>query len=65
LEFYNGERPHQALDYGTPDRVYATGQGGGALIVDKFGDDGGNRFRYALPGESCALRGAGTAAALL
>ena len=38
FEFYNGERPHQALDYDTPDRVYASGQGGGALIVDKFGE---------------------------
>lgn len=36
--FYNGERPHQALAYHTPDRVYATGQGGGAKIVDKFGE---------------------------
>ena len=35
--FYNGERPHQSLGYQTPDRVYATGQGGGAKIIDKFG----------------------------
>ena len=34
--FYNGERPHQALDYKTPDVVYRTAIGGGALIVDKF-----------------------------
>jgi len=35
--FYNGERRHQALRYQTPDRVYMTGQGGGAKIIDKFG----------------------------
>lgn len=34
--FYNTERPHQALDYDTPDEVYRTGVGGGARIVDKF-----------------------------
>lgn len=34
--FYNTERPHQALDYCTPDEVYRTGVGGGARIVDKF-----------------------------
>ena len=37
--FYNAERPHQALSYETPNRVYRTGVGGGALIVDKFNDD--------------------------
>lgn len=36
--FYNAERPHQALGYETPTRVYSEGTGGGALIVDKFGD---------------------------
>lgn len=36
--FYNAERPHQALGYETPDRVHRAGVGGGALIVDKFGD---------------------------
>ena len=35
--FYNGERPHQSLGNRTPDRVYASRQGGGAMIVDKFG----------------------------
>ena len=37
--FYNAERPHQSLGYQTPDHVYRSGVGGGALIVDKFGDD--------------------------
>jgi putative transposase len=35
--FYNGERGHQSLGYQKPDVVYATGQGGGAKIIDKFG----------------------------
>jgi len=38
--FYNGERPHQALNYKTPNMVYMTATGGGAMIVDKFGGAG-------------------------
>lgn len=38
--FYNGERLHQALAYKTPNVVYASAKGGGALIIDKFGDAG-------------------------
>jgi putative transposase len=34
--FYNGERMHQSLENKTPDVVYASGVGGGALIVDRF-----------------------------
>jgi putative transposase len=34
--FYNGERPHQSLADQTPDIVYRTAEGGGALIIDKF-----------------------------
>ncbi len=34
--FYNTERPHQSLDQKTPEGVYQTGIGGGAMIVDKF-----------------------------
>lgn len=41
FNFYNGERGHQSLGYQTPDRVYATGQGGGAKIIDKFGRPSG------------------------
>ena len=37
--FYNAQRPHQSLGYQTPDHVYRTGVGGGALIIDRFGDD--------------------------
>ena len=35
--FYNGERPHQSLANNTPDAVYRSAIGGGAMIVDKFG----------------------------
>jgi len=34
--FYNVERPHQSLSNQTSIRVYESGQGGGAMIVDKF-----------------------------
>lgn len=37
FSFYNEERPHQSLGYLTPDDVYASGRGGGAMIVDKYG----------------------------
>lgn len=32
--FYNSERPHQALGQETPDVVYRSAMGGGAMIVD-------------------------------
>jgi putative transposase len=34
--FYNDERPHQSLGQKTPEVVYRTAVGGGAVIVDKF-----------------------------
>ena len=34
--FYNQDRPHQSLGDQTPNAVYASAQGGGALIVDKY-----------------------------
>jgi putative transposase len=34
--FTNGERPHQSLGNKTPDVVYRTAIGGGAVIVDKL-----------------------------
>lgn len=38
--FYNSERPHQTLGHKTPEVVYQTAMGGGAVIVDKFRRDG-------------------------
>jgi len=35
---YNTERPHQSLAYQTPDSVYISASGGGALIIDKFAE---------------------------
>lgn len=35
--FYNGKRPHQALQNLTPDVLHQRAQGGGAMIVDKYG----------------------------
>ena len=53
--FYNGERPHQALNYLTPDRVYASGEGGGAMIVDKYGSVSGPEENVSSAGEHGAL----------
>ncbi len=36
FDFYNEERPHQSLGDLTPDVVYRTASGGGAMIVDKY-----------------------------
>ncbi len=36
FDFYNDERPHQSLNYQTRDVVFASGEGGGA-ILDKCG----------------------------
>ncbi len=33
---YNAQRPHQSLQYKTPNVVYASGTNGGALIVEKY-----------------------------
>ena len=36
--FYNEERPHQSLANQTPTAVYQTASGGGAMILEKYGD---------------------------
>jgi putative transposase len=40
FQFYNQDRWHQSLAYKTPDEVYKTAIGGGAMIVDKFNETG-------------------------
>jgi putative transposase len=49
--FYNATRPHQALGYETPDHVYRLGVGGGALIIDKFGDTDKGREKSGSTGQ--------------
>jgi putative transposase len=51
--FYNGERPHQSLSNHTPNRVYETGHGGGAKIVDKFSKEEKSET-VAKPGQRCS-----------
>ncbi len=53
--FYNQERPHQSLGYLTPEAVYRSGEGGGAKIVDRFGQadaELGQRQTAAIAGAS-------------
>ena len=38
VAFDNHERPHQSLGYLTPEAVDRSGEGGGANIVDRFGE---------------------------
>lgn len=50
--FYNGERPHQSLGNLTPNTVYATANGGGARIVDKFSNNGAAPSRCEKDGHT-------------
>jgi putative transposase len=63
FSFYNEERPHQSLGYQTPGTVYGSGEGGGAMIVDKFGGtlegssvplNGTKDSSSAQPGQRCS-----------
>ncbi len=47
--YYNTERPHQSLGYGTPDHVYRTASGGGARIVDKYSTKETENWGSAVP----------------
>lgn len=47
--FYNGERPHQSLENKTPDIVYQTAVGGGAIIIDKFGTNSAETAEVTKP----------------
>jgi putative transposase len=52
--FYNDERPHRALANETPETVYRTRQGGGALIVDKYSPAAIPIGEHAVPGQRCS-----------
>ncbi len=55
FEFFNSERFHQSLGYLTPDEVYRTGSGGGARIVDKYGEKEASRTKTEVePGQRCS-----------
>jgi len=36
FDFYNSERPHQALENQTPQSVDKSASGGGAMMIEKF-----------------------------
>ena len=55
--FYNGERPHKGLNYRTPDAVYESGEGGGAMIVDKYGSVTALGLIAAIPGPDAGSAG--------
>jgi len=45
--YYNAGRPNQSLGYLTPHAVYTTGQEGGAMIQDRFGNERSGQRRSA------------------
>jgi putative transposase len=55
MMFYNEERFHQALGNDTPSKVYSTGIGGGAMILEKYGISGeapSSAMKTAIPNET-------------
>ena len=55
--FYNEERPHQSLNYKTPALVHQTASGGGAMILEKYGD--------SVPETSDPLRSSGVSGSIV
>ncbi len=55
--FYNTERPHQSLSNQTPDKVYSTGEGGGAKIVDRFSKEESRSRADEASGQRCSAAG--------
>ncbi|KXW57060.1 integrase core domain protein [Ferrovum myxofaciens] len=58
--FYNSERPHQSLGNRTPDIVYRTAKGGGAVIVDKFSGLEGDTSVPPRPAKCSAVKEPGS-----
>ncbi|WP_416274634.1 IS3 family transposase [Lamprobacter sp.] len=54
FQFYNAERPHQALGNLTPDQAYCTGVGGGASIPDHFASRQAAVTNNETTGQRCA-----------
>jgi len=52
--FYNEKRPHMALANETPDKVYRTRLGGGAMILDKYGPAVKTPSQPAASGQRCS-----------
>ena len=61
--FYNGERPHQALGYKTPDVESRSAIGDGAVIVDKFARVVAGPLRYTPRGDSSTAEASADATA--
>ena len=53
---YNSERPHQSLQYKTPDAVYASASGGGAMIIDKYAKEEGVKKSNGMGTDAFAAR---------
>ena len=55
--FYNEERPHQSLAYQTPNQVYDTRQGGGAMIAGIYSREGSGSETNEVSGQRRAAAG--------
>jgi putative transposase len=59
--FYNTERPHQSLNYRTPDNIHQTASSGGAKIVVKYRETEKEKIHAKIesknetkPGQRCS-----------